>query len=370
MIETTVIETDPEVGMLADTARAFLTGFVDNAYLNEQEVSVSGFESVRWKQLCDLGWTAAGLPERVGGSGGGLAASAALAAECGRAAFASPWLASMRAAAVLETVGSAADTALTAVAAGTPHALFAPPDFGVRAEPAQGGYRLRGPATQVEWLDAAEEVALLVPRADGGWLCAILPRDRFDGRVAETTSVDNERSARVEPDGLRLPADAVVADDIVDAAARRALARANLLRAAVMVGGCDAVVEFTARYARERVQFDQPIGRFQAVRHHLARMAIATDAARLTRDEALWELRSADGGAATGAVAVFVAGRSYVEVVLTAAQVHGGVGTTVEHVLHHHFRRAKAMQLRSGKRAVRLRELADVLVRDRPDTLW
>lgn len=59
---------------------------------------------------------------------------------------------------------------------------------------------------------------------------------------------------------------------------------------------------------------------------------------------------------AIACAALFAAGRSHVEIALTAAQVHGGVGTTIEHVLHH-FRRAKAMQLRAGRRTNRLREL-------------
>jgi alkylation response protein AidB-like acyl-CoA dehydrogenase len=82
-------------------------------------------------------------------------------------------------------------------------------------------------------------------------------------------------------------------------------------------------------------------------------MAIATDGARLLCDDALTraepEAAMTDAAeTAIAAAALSAAGRSYVEVVLTAAQVHGGVGTTAEHILHHHFRRAEAMRLRSG----------------------
>jgi alkylation response protein AidB-like acyl-CoA dehydrogenase len=137
-----------------------------------------------------------------------------------------------------------------------------------------------------------------------------------------------------------------------------------------MVGGCEAVVEQSARYAKERVQFGQVIGAFQAVRHLLARMVIALDAARLTCNEALTRALPDADESAVSAVALFVAGRSYVEIVLTAAQVHGGVGTTVEHILHHHYLRAKAMQLRGGRRANRLREIHHALVVRREGSLW
>jgi alkylation response protein AidB-like acyl-CoA dehydrogenase len=136
------------------------------------------------------------------------------------------------------------------------------------------------------------------------------------------------------------------------------------------VGGCESVLELSARYARERVQFGQPIGAFQAVRHHLGRMMIATDAARLACNDALTRALPGSGESAIAAVALFAAGRSYVEVVLTAAQVHGAIGTTTEHILHHHFTRAKAMQLRCGRPASRLREIHAALVVRGEGSLW
>jgi alkylation response protein AidB-like acyl-CoA dehydrogenase len=84
-------------------------------------------------------------------------------------------------------------------------------------------------------------------------------------------------------------------------------------------------------------------------------MPIAADAARLTTNEALTlDPCSSARTAAMDAMALFAVGRSYVQIVLAAAQLHGGIGTTVEHVLDHHYRRAKGVQLRSGRPARRL----------------
>ncbi len=382
MIETSEESAIGDSALLGAAAREFLADFVDNTYLNEQEASADGYEPGRWKQVCELGWTAAGLPDRVGGLGGGFAASAAVAVECGRAAFASPWLSTARVAAALETADPSLrfDPVLSDIAEGLAHALVAPPDRGLFAEKTLGGaYRLAGSPVVVGWLAQCEMVVLLVPHESGAedtedsaerWLGAVIPRDRIEDRYVPVRSVDNERAARLNLDGLRLDSEFVVTDDLAGPDVEYALARANLLRAGAMVGGCEAVLEFTARYARERIQFGQPIGGFQAVRHHLSRMAIAMDAARLTYDEALATMSVPGTDAVAAAIALFAAGRSYVEIVLTAAQIHGGVGTTVEHVLHHHFRRAKAMQLRSGRRADRLRELTDALVLRPTDRLW
>lgn len=365
--------TDDEA-LLAKTVRSYFADFVDNPYLNHQKASDDGYEIARWQQMVELGWTAINLPTEVGGAGGTLAEAGLVAREYGRAAFASPMLATMRAGTALTTLGSDGryHSVLSRIATGAAVTLVAPPDRTVRAEPfTSGGYRLQGGATLVEWLASSDDAVLLLPVADGErWLCALVPVDELRSRSVAVQSIDNERAWRVDLDGLTLAADAVADDAIAPRLAQYALARADLLRASAMVGGCDAVLEMSSRYAKERVQFGQPIGAFQAVRHHLARMVIAADAARLTCNEALTRAEPEANEYAIALVAAFTAGRSYVELVLTAAQIHGGVGTTTEHLLHHHFLRAKAMQLRAGKQINRLRDIHEVLVVAGEGSLW
>jgi alkylation response protein AidB-like acyl-CoA dehydrogenase len=374
-VKTSLTDTDltADEALLAETVRAYFAGFADNAYLNGQEESADGYDRGRWKQFCDLGWTGVNLPVRVGGGGGTLAEAGIVARECGRAAFASPLLSSARAATALAglAAGERFDGVLARVAQGTPVALVAPPDRALTAARAGDGHRISGAPVVVEWLAQSEDVVLLVPvPARGMWLCAVVAGGSLGGRSTAVPSVDNERIARLDLDGFELQPGSALVAEVAPATAEGALARANLLRASSMVGGCEAVLERTVSYALERVQFGQAIGSFQAVRHHAARIAIAVEAARLTCNDALARADTGEDVTAMAAVALFAAGRSYVTAVLTAAQVHGGVGTTTEHVLHHHFRRAKAMQLRSGRRADRLREIHQALVVRDEAALW
>jgi alkylation response protein AidB-like acyl-CoA dehydrogenase len=366
------LDLSPDELLLAKTVRGWFDNFADNAYLNAQEVSDLGYEPRRWQELGQLGWASINIPERAGGAGATLADAAIIARELGRAAYASPLLSTMRAATMLADVaGPRGDATLAGLVAGAPAALVAPPDRTVTASAVgRGAFRLAGRPVVVEWLEAAAAVVLAVPvPGSGQWLCALVSARDLSGRVTPVPSIDNERIARLDLDGFELAPGGVLAQ-VPALAADYALARANLLRASLMVGGCESVVERTTRYAKEREQFGRPIGAFQAVRHHLARMAIATDAARLACNEALARATPEAQEPAIAAVALFAAGRSYSQVVLTAAQLHGGVGTTVEHVLHHHFRRAKAMQLRSGRRVGRLREIHDALVVRGEGSLW
>jgi alkylation response protein AidB-like acyl-CoA dehydrogenase len=380
--------TDPNLtedeALLAETVGDYFADFVDNTYLNHQEETDDGYERGRLKQLSDLGWTGVNLPERVGGGGGTLAEAALVMRETGRAAFASPLLPSARAATALLglELGERFDGVLSRIASGTPVALVSPPDRTLSAgrlttgrlttgPDGASGYRVSGTPAVVEWLAQSEDVVLLLPVAGSDrWLAAVIARQPLDSRTTPVSSVDNERMARFDPEGLELSPDSAVLVEVEAGVAANALARANLLRASSMVGGCEAVLERTVAYALERQQFGQVIGAFQAVRHLAARIAIAMDAARLACADALIRADAGEDVTAIGAVALFAAGRSYVTAVLTAAQVHGGVGTTTEHVLHHHFRRAKAMQLRAGKRANRLREIHQALNVRHVGSLW
>jgi acyl-CoA dehydrogenase len=103
-----------------------------------------------------------------------------------------------------------------------------------------------------------------------------------------------------------------------------------LLRSVQLAGALERVLQLTVRQAGDREQFGQPIRRFQAVAHQLAQLAGEVVAARAAADAAaedpqLWKIAAAKVrcGEAAGRAATI------------AHQVHGAVGFTDEHVLHH-----------------------------------
>ena len=103
-----------------------------------------------------------------------------------------------------------------------------------------------------------------------------------------------------------------------------------LLRAVQIAGALERVLQLTVRYADDRRQFGQPLRKFQAIGHLLAELAAETVAARAAADAAaedpqLWKIAAAKirCGEAAGRAATI------------AHQVHGAIGFTDEHVLHH-----------------------------------
>jgi len=116
----------------------------------------------------------------------------------------------------------------------------------------------------------------------------------------------------------------------------------------VMVGAMQQVLEMTVDYAKERRQFDRPIGSFQIVQHYCANMATDVDGSRFSTYQAAWRL--SEGLPSTKEVAIAKAwvGESYNRVITLAHQIQGAIGCTIDHDLQFYTRQGKAAELSFG----------------------
>jgi hypothetical protein len=130
---------------------------------------------------------------------------------------------------------------------------------------------------------------------------------------------------------------------------------------AEMVGGAQAVLDLTVAYAKERTQFGKPIGAFQAVQHHCANMAIDVLGARFTAYEAIWRLGRGEQADVEVAVAKSWVSEAYERVCALGHQVHGAIGFTAEHDLHHYTRHAMSTALAFGDADTHTDRLATLL---------
>ena len=143
------------------------------------------------------------------------------------------------------------------------------------------------------------------------------------------------------------PAAAVVpvpdqAQPITDEGETRWTALGLAVTTADLVGTMRGAVQLAADYAKERRQYGQAIGSFQAVQHLLADALVATEGARSAALHAAWAVDALPAGDALAAAAVAKAygARAARTVCETAIQVHGGIGNTWECLAHVHLRRA------------------------------
>ena len=129
---------------------------------------------------------------------------------------------------------------------------------------------------------------------------------------------------------------------------KRIMEWAALAKAAEMMGGAQQVLEMTVEYAKERVQFDRPIGSFQIIQHYLADMSIDVDSSRVSLHKAAWML--SEGMECTKEISVIKGwlSEAYRRVAAQSHQIHGAIGFTKDHDLELYFRRAKAGELYFG----------------------
>ena len=289
----------------------------------------------------------------------------------GRQLTAVPYLDSVvLAAGALAAFGSSAQQqrwAIPAVSGGTLLTVALNAEMG--AGPVQAGsnggqgYRLTGTRTQVGYGPVAE--AFLVPaETDSGTTLFIVTADDPGVTVTPLITTGKGCVGQLELAGVTLGADRVVGLDGAGAAVLEWIdTRLVLGQSAYQLGVLTRALEMTAEYAREREQFDRPIGSFQAVAQRLADGYIDTKALRLTLTQAAWRL-SADLPADVDVrTAAFWAAEAGHRVAHTAVHVHGGVGIDVDHPIHRYFLAAKQTEFSLGSATGQLlrigRELAD-----------
>jgi len=130
---------------------------------------------------------------------------------------------------------------------------------------------------------------------------------------------------------------------------QRVLDRAYVGLAAEMLGGAERVIELAVDYAKQRVQFDRPIGSFQAVKHRAADMALDVSSLRNAVNYAAWAVeRNHPDATLAASMAKAYASDAYRRVASSGIQVHGGIGFTWEHDMHLYFKRAKASEVAFG----------------------
>jgi alkylation response protein AidB-like acyl-CoA dehydrogenase len=139
--------------------------------------------------------------------------------------------------------------------------------------------------------------------------------------------------------------------------------RAYACIAAEMVGTARRIFDMALAYAKERKQFDVPIGSFQAIQHKLADMSLALERATAAVHYAAMTIDGDDPGRARAChVAKAAAGEAARRILKDGIQIHGGIGYTWEHDLHLYLRRATADEYLFGTTGWHLDRLAELLI--------
>ncbi len=344
--------------LLRDQARKFLddrsTPAVVRAVLEDDS---KFYDEGLWREMAELGWVGATIPEEYGGAGMSGEDLCVIAEELGRTLAPTPFSSSVYLATeALLMAGSDAQKQdyLPALAAGERIGCMAVAEGIGVANAASinmraGGGVLEGTKVPVADGDVADFAVVLARSGSGEDLSLFLVDLDDDGvsrRPVET--IDPTRShvqitfakAAAEPLG-RAGEGWPVTQAIFD--------RAAILMAFEQVGGAQACLDMAVDYAKNRFAFGRAIGSFQAIKHKLADIYIATELARAHTYYGAWALAADAADLPIAAAAARVAAsEAYNLAARENIQTHGGMGFTWELDCHLYYRRAKLLSLALG----------------------
>ncbi|MBV8979801.1 MAG: acyl-CoA/acyl-ACP dehydrogenase [Acidimicrobiia bacterium] len=351
-------EFSEEQEALRAAVRRFLTEQAPiQPYVRELYGDPRGTTEAAWKGLADLGATGLLVPAEHGGAGMGMVDIGVVLEELGRAVHPGPFLSSaVAAASALAATGDGGDL-LEKIADGSLVATVAlveddGRDWRRMTTTADGG-ALTGTKTFVADAPAAD--VLLVSAPDG--LYAV---DRgADGLTVEhMPTVDGTRSfGTVSLNST--PARRLGQVDVGEVVDRILVALVT-----DAVGAAQGALDLAVAYAKERVQFDRPIGSFQAVQHLCTDMLQALELGRAGAYYALWACDAADPAERHRAalMAKAFAADAFPRIGASAIQIFGGVGFTWEHDVHLFYKRLLTLQQAYGDATDALEELATVVL--------
>ena len=364
--------------MLRESVRRFLAdkapiSYVRDAYDDAPGTVTLGHDDV-WAGLRDIGAIGLLVPEAHGGAGMGMVDAAVVLEEIGRTLCPAPYASSAIGAVSLVLAAGGArehEFLLPGLADGSTIGTLALYEHGSR-------YRWHEPASCVRadgdiWkLDGAK---VHVPDGTSANLFLVTARDA-DGALGVFAVRGDDAGVKVESapsvDGSRKDATVVFSGavgwrlgsgDATDAIARTL----DTLAVAYVVDGVGAAqraLELAVEYAKERVQFDKPIGSFQAIQHLCADMLRALELGRAAGYYACWAADDAEPAEAHRAavMAKAFASDAYAQLGGSAIQVFGGIGFTWEHDIHLYYKRLLSLSVSLGNTSEHLAELANIAI--------
>ena len=352
--------------MLRESARDFLSKRLPKKTVKELEESQSGYSPEMWKEMADLGWMGLVLPEKYGGAGMAFLDLAVLLEEIGRACLPGPFFSTVVLGALpILAFGTEEqkDKYLPGISKGEAVFTLALTEDNARYD--ASGVRLKATAERDDYI--LDGVKMFVPDAHVAdyMLCVTrtnvgaAPEEGLTTFIVDARSpgisstilktIDNGKLCEVVFDKVRVPKENILGQlDTGWRDVEKIVERAAVAKCCDMVGCLQRVFEMTIAYAKERMVSAGPIGSFQAVQHHCANMAIDVNGAMLSAYQAAWKVSEGLPCAWDTAVAKAWASQACPRVIALAHQIHGAIGTTMDHDLHYYTRRTKAAESAFG----------------------
>jgi len=361
------LQYDTEQTILRDSAEKFLSGRYDYRIYQKTADSDAGWSQDFWNEIAELGWLGLPFAEEDGGFGAGAVEIAILMEAFGKNLVLEPYLPTIvLGGGIVSRLGAREQRQeiLGPVIEGKSRLAFAVQDQAkpTEAKKAANGFTLSG-AKKVVLGAPTADILLVSAKIGNGMGVFAIPAGTRGVTVRGYRTVDGGRAADIELVDVTLPASALLggneqAGDAVEEIVQRAIAALS----SDAVGAMSALVTATVEYTKTRVQFGQPLAKFQVLQHRMVGMKVKEEEARAS---CLLATLSLGGPADRRERAVVGAkakiGRASRSVAQEAIQLHGAIGTTDELSVGGYVKRLLAYEMVFGTTREHLRRYGAII---------
>jgi len=360
--------------MLKRTARDFLARKCSKKFVKEMEESKTGYSQELWQEMAQLGWLGLAFPEKYGGGNMNFLDLGILLEEMGRVCLPGPFFSTVLLAGLsILDLGTEQqkEEYLPQIAQGKKIFTLALTEPGfcnyqassikVKARAENGNYIINGTKLFVPDAHIADYLLCVASTDPENDISIFLIEGEKPGiHCTVLRTLAGDKLCEVILDRVCVPEGYVLGKlNLGWGPVRRIIERAAIGKCCELVGNLQRVLEMTIEYAKQRKQFDRPIGSFQIIQHYCADMATYVDGVRFSTYQAAWMVSRGLPCSREVAIAKAWASQASQQILALAHQIHGAIGVTMEHELHYYTRRAKAAELAFGDATFYRQVLAD-----------
>jgi len=367
--------------MLQTSIREFLDKECPIDKVRELEDDERGYDTKMWKKMAELGWLGVIFPEEYGGMDGDFIDLMILVEEMGRYILPSPFFSTV----VLSSLPilkygneTQKEEFLPKIANGEEiwtlamtesSATYEISDVKLRATIEGDVYLLEGTKLFVPYAHVADRFLVIArtsdeEKPDDGVTVFIVDKKSPNIEVEVIPTSAHDKQCEVRFDRVKVPKDNVLGKigkgfDIVNFI----IQLGAVLKCAEMLGGTQAVLKMTNNYAKERIQFERPIGSFQAIQHKLADMFIEVEGLRYLVYETAWRINIGSPSDLLISMSKAKANEVYQRTCIDGIRIHGAIGFTKEEDIGLYYIRTKSAEFSLGETDFHKRRIAIELER-------
>jgi alkylation response protein AidB-like acyl-CoA dehydrogenase len=355
-----------EQEMLRKSASDFLATECPKTKVRELEEDEKGYSPEIWQKMAGLGWMGLVIPEEYDGTGMTFQDLTILVEQMGKNILPGPFVATVVEGAIpILEAGSeeqkkgflpkiANGESIFTMAILEPSGLYDASGIAVKATARGDSYVIKGTKVFVEMANVADHLICVTRTKEASspedGITLFIVDAKAPGlhcEVIPTIAMDKLCEVRFED--VAVPKKNMLGElDKGWPIAQRVMQKGAIAKCAESVGGVQAAFDMTVAYCKERVQYDRPIGAFQALQHIMADMWIRMQTSKYLVYQVAWMESEGVPCAMEVAMAKAYVNETYKWVTERAVSLHGGIGTSREHDIPLYYRRAKAADTAFG----------------------